>query len=190
MSLAPHDSSNFFSQNGSYGTDWQSLNLKHWQTWADEHSDSVERSFESTEVKEEEISFNQKFDGFTARTILQPSGKIMELYRDFSIDMTPGFVTSRGRNVEIQAANGVSQYMGYKTLDNLFMGYAEGSEYKFQRIPCHKSDIFSDSSVGLMDKRRLMKFLEYAIDYQLTLEGQSVTTINEARLHKGRSLSR
>jgi RAB protein geranylgeranyltransferase component A len=78
-----------------------------------------------------------------------------------------------------------------------------------ERVPCSKNDVFSTTLLSPMDKRRLMKFMQLALDYA-TAEGaqeesdataaaaqeggsgrdEGVHSLNERYLNQGRSLAR
>lgn len=63
------------------------------------------------------------------------------------------------------------------------------------QLPCSKSDIFTIPTdyLSLLDKRRLQKFLQFALDLHTVTSDSGVpvvSTLNEHRLGTGRSLLR
>lgn len=63
--------------------------------------------------------------------------------------------------------------------------------YLYVQLPTSKSDIFTDSSLSLLEKRKLMKFLQFAMDlHTVRADGTPVDRLNEYILGQGRSLLR
>ncbi|OCF44472.1 rab escort protein [Kwoniella heveanensis CBS 569] len=95
-----------------------------------------------------------------------------ELERDkrrYALSLFPAVLPSRGKLIETLIASDVSKYVSFRLLDGVSMyetslnteigGEAGGI---FRRVPGSKEEVFKDKSVGLLDKRRLMKFLLFA----------------------------
>lgn len=61
---------------------------------------------------------------------------------------------------------------------------------KIENVPCSKGDVFNTKLLNALEKRVLMKFLQFVSDWGLTNTGSDVTTVNERELAQGRSLQR
>jgi RAB protein geranylgeranyltransferase component A len=120
-----------------------------------------------------------------AQTILQHHS------RSLALDITPSLVYAAGTAVDALIQSGVADYLEWKALEGLL--YLNPQTQQLDKVPCNKNDIFSSPSLGPMDKRRLMKFLQLAMDYgiaQQVQEDEAVTSLNERHLNQGRSLAR
>lgn len=101
--------------------------------------------------------------------------------RSLALDVTPYLLYASGPAVSGLLASNVSDYVEFKSLEGLL--YMEGAietkekERKnahqekgshnriISSVPCSKNDVFSSKRLSPMDKRRLMKFLQTALDF-------------------------
>jgi len=60
--------------------------------------------------------------------------------------------------IESLVGSGVSRYGGFKLLEGVGI-YSAGGQVK--RVPSSKEDVFKDKDMGILDKRKLMKFLMF-----------------------------
>jgi RAB protein geranylgeranyltransferase component A len=81
--------------------------------------------------------------------------------RRLALDVTPAFVLAAGRAVDGMLASGVAEYLEFQTVQGL-VWLEDG---RLSRVPCTKNDVFSTKLLPPMDKRRLMKFMQLAMDY-------------------------
>jgi RAB protein geranylgeranyltransferase component A len=143
--------------------------------------------------------------------------------RSLALDVTPGLLFCAGPSVSGLLTSGVADYLEFKSLEGLLWLESSGtgessssststnsnSNRRLERVPCSKNDVFSSALLSPMDKRRLMKFLQLALDYA-TAEGakeesdaiaaaaeegetgreEDVRSLNERHLNQGRSLAR
>ncbi|WKY00301.1 hypothetical protein Q1695_014839 [Nippostrongylus brasiliensis] len=60
----------------------------------------------------------------------------------------------------------VAKYAEFKCVDR-FLCIRDESEEKlmYSRVPCSKGDIFQDEALGMVDKRRLMKFMTFCLEW-------------------------
>lgn len=142
-------------------------------------------------------------------------------------DLFPRLTLSRGPITSLLVESNTASYLEFKALEASFMvkdistvsvsavsvsnceDTKESKEtipvplWTLQRVPSSKSDVFNapDSTLGLLEKRRLMKFLlyaqdkerqdsEYAKDMASTAATAAVQRLNEKELGSGRSLLR
>lgn len=138
--------------------------------------------------------------------------------RWMGLDATPALVLASGRAVEgMLASGGVADYLEFKAIQGLW--YWQDDNHALARVPCSKNDVFTTTLLKPMDKRRLMKFLQMAMDYATKRavagevekealettdtnsntseatptaedENSDVTSLNERHLNQGRSLAR
>lgn len=98
--------------------------------------------------------------------------ELLSQSRHFSLDVNPRVVLSRGPAVELLVKSEVTHYLDFLTLDGMFVVYDDGKsegpvsdeaarklDSRFQKVPASKSDVFQHS-MGPLDKRRLMKFMQ------------------------------
>ncbi|KAJ8508448.1 hypothetical protein ONZ45_g9293 [Pleurotus djamor] len=77
----------------------------------------------------------------------------------YSISLTPAVIPSIGPHVTSLVASGVARYGGFKLVQPISVCSTGG---QLQNVPGSKEDIFRNSSISLLDKRRLMRFLMFA----------------------------
>ena len=148
-----------------------------------------------------EISQVNNFDDSSLEKLFQKSNR-------FCLDIIPSLLLSRGVSVDDIVKSGVSNYLEFKPIDDVWMlkeasrkpskdldnGQSDSavksssSEHAwsgaFKKVPCSKSDVFTSPELSMSDKRLLMKFLRYCMD----LGEEDALTLNEKSLAKGRSL--
>jgi RAB protein geranylgeranyltransferase component A len=127
--------------------------------------------------------------------------------RSFAIDVTPGLIWAQGPAVLGLLQSSVSEYVEFKSLLQLWWYDSKSQTSALQAVPCSKNDVFTSSLLSPMEKRRLMKFLQLALDYSVAesevehaksalvvAEGAPLPaaweTLNERHLNQGRSLAR
>ena len=126
--------------------------------------------------------------------------------RSFALDVSPGLLLAWGPAVQGLLQSSVADYVEFKSLEQLLYFDKNG---RLLPVPCSKNDVFSSKLLSPMEKRRIMKFLQLALDYSLLLAEQeeqenskeenknqkpesdeAVTSWNERHLNQGRSLAR
>ena len=87
--------------------------------------------------------------------------------RKFNIDLTPKYVLCNGTLVNLLVRSGVAQYLEFKALENtyLYLPLDDKDSSPIKEVPCSKSEVFKSKILSLKDKRFLMKFLTFCIDY-------------------------
>lgn len=81
----------------------------------------------------------------------------MKFPRRFNIDLQPKFVYSVGDVVDWTVNCGVSLYLEFKPLEAGVIWDRNG----IRRVPCNKSEIFANEALSVVEKRLLMKFIEF-----------------------------
>jgi RAB protein geranylgeranyltransferase component A len=137
--------------------------------------------------------------------------------RSLALDLTPYFIYADGTAVHGLIESSVSEYLEFKSLRALYLvstknenhhhNHRDHHSHRCTRVPCSKNDIFASKLLSPMDKRRLMKFLQTAMDFAAADDVAAATTVssssemtedaldevqflNERHLNQGRSLSR
>jgi RAB protein geranylgeranyltransferase component A len=106
---------------------------------------------EKVAVKEEEES-NTKF--WYLRDIRKQ-------WRKFNIDLMPKLLYCRGSLVELLISSDVAKYCEFRSVTRV-LTYIGG---KLEQVPCSRADVFASHSVGVIEKRMLMKLLTFCLEY-------------------------
>jgi RAB protein geranylgeranyltransferase component A len=92
--------------------------------------------------------------------------ELQQQSRRFAISLAPVLVPAVSTFVDTLISSGVSHYAGFRLLESLALADRTG----LRRIPTSKEDVFKSSDMSLIDKRRLMKFLQFAMgDWEAAL---------------------
>ena len=118
--------------------------------------------------------------------------------RSFVMETSHKLLLATGIAVDTIIKSDVGRYLDFKAVDTLFYistesGTGEGNAHvNIHKVPSSKGDIFSSSLLQALEKRSLMKLLQYTIDRGQRLEGHKggATTLNERDMAMGRALRR
>ncbi|XP_064608436.1 rab proteins geranylgeranyltransferase component A 2-like [Liolophura sinensis] len=83
-------------------------------------------------------------------------------WRKFNIDLSPRLLYCRGAMVELLINSDVSKYCEFKTITRV-LTYLNG---ELQKVPCSRADVFSSKSVSMIEKRMMMKFITFCMEYE------------------------
>lgn len=113
----------------------------------------------------------------------------------FSIDVNPRLLLASEDLVEVLITSGVGRYLEFAALENTYVVLPQGGEASEKdavwEVPCSKKDVFQSKLLGMVEKRQLMKFLQFVADYGEThILHEDVSTKNERSLALGRALKR
>lgn len=106
----------------------------------------------------------------------------------FSIDLTCRVFFGAGSTIECLINSEVARYLEFKSIDSLI--YLGKENKQLWNVPSSKGDIFSSKLLSALEKRSLMKFLQFALDWGKENMGTDVSKLNEQELAQGRSLYR
>lgn len=124
---------------------------------------------------------------------------LLKSSRSYNLDTTPKLLGAREELVETLIRSGVGRYLEFKNVDDIFIfdksskslekvrgllqdhcnGLIDQNIYK---VPSSKEDVFTNKSVSLIEKRKLMKFLTFAMEYKEQdplLEGLTIMYLRE-----------
>jgi len=79
--------------------------------------------------------------------------------RSYALSLSPSVIPATGPLISSLIGSGVSRYGEFKLLQKLSV-YLEG---EFRSVPGSKEDIFKSKELSLIDKRKLMRFLNFAL---------------------------
>jgi len=110
--------------------------------------------------------------------------------RDYNVDLIPKFIMSTGKMVEILVKTDVTRYLEFKAVDGSFV-VASNKVYK---IPSTSGEALKSSLMGILEKRRCAKFLEFINecdekDPKKNKNGWDLTKINIREVFKHFGLS-
>jgi Rab proteins geranylgeranyltransferase component A len=155
--------------NPYYGGDEASLTLDELARWADSRSTSLQ----GPETLPHYLAAQRaKF------TSVSRSPVIPDHARHYSISLAPSLILSVGPLISSLIASGVSRYGGYRLLERVGI---YSSANGLQNVPGSKEDVFR-SSLNLIEKRRLMRFLVFAsgeFENSNELQGHAQTAFPE-----------
>jgi len=80
--------------------------------------------------------------------------------RYYSISLCPSVIPSVGPIISSLISSGVSKYGGFKLVDSVGIYSHPGT---VKSVPSSKEDIFKNKQLTLVDKRRIMRFLTFAM---------------------------
>uniref|UniRef100_V9KEV8 Rab proteins geranylgeranyltransferase component A 1 n=1 Tax=Callorhinchus milii TaxID=7868 RepID=V9KEV8_CALMI len=88
--------------------------------------------------------------------------QIMKNGRKFNIDLTSKFLYSRGPLVDLLIKSNVSRYTEFKNVTRILT--CQGG--KVEQVPCSRADVFASKQLTVVEKRMLMKFLTFSLEYE------------------------
>ncbi|CAG8802637.1 10627_t:CDS:2, partial [Dentiscutata erythropus] len=177
--------------NNFYGGNWSSLNFKELLEWTRSIQGFVESS--GNEISQERIEGKKALmSNFTK--VRQQAYSTVEydiypipkqaddiLSKRYNLDLAPKMVPCRGEIIELLISSGVGRYLEFKAMDKTYVYSADtfdkvsynitiyrwdgGTDSVDHPVPCSKEDVFTNKSITLIEKRKLMRFLTFALDY-------------------------
>ncbi|KAJ7062947.1 GDP dissociation inhibitor-domain-containing protein [Mycena amicta] len=87
------------------------------------------------------------------------SGDTISQPRAYSLSLSPALIPSTGPLIDALVASGVSRYGGFRLLERVCIYHPSGIA---KPVPGSKEDVFKSKEISLVEKRRLMRFLQFA----------------------------
>jgi len=103
------------------------------------------------------LNLNQLFEKFKKAPNAQLGAS-----RDYNVDLIPKFLMSCGTLVQILVKTDVTRYLEFKAVDGSFV-VNQGKVYK---VPSTGAEALKSSLMGILEKRRCQKFLEFVGEYE------------------------
>jgi len=91
-----------------------------------------------------------------------PKHKVETSSRRFNLDLIPRLLYSRGAMVELLISSNISRYVEFKACSRVLT--VKGG--KLEHVPSSRADVFATKHVSVVEKRILMKFITFCVDYQ------------------------
>ncbi|KAH9510030.1 hypothetical protein Btru_044867 [Bulinus truncatus] len=88
-------------------------------------------------------------------------GDIKDDWRKYCIDISPKILFCSGELVDLLIQSDVARYCEFRSVSRVLTILND----KLQQVPCSRADVFSSKLVSLIEKRLMMKFLQFAADY-------------------------
>ncbi|XP_005372577.2 rab proteins geranylgeranyltransferase component A 2 [Microtus ochrogaster] len=82
--------------------------------------------------------------------------------RRFNIDLVSKLLYSQGSLIDLLIKSNVSRYAEFKNVTRI-LAFREG---KVEQVPCSRADVFNSKGLTMVEKRMLMKFLTFCLDYE------------------------
>ena len=95
--------------------------------------------------------------------------------------------------------SGVAKYLEFRSIENIFIPNNNNNENnvkmvensnKVIAVPCSKGDVFKSKLLNTLEKRSLMKLLQFTADWGREREGLQINKLNENYLATGSALQR
>uniref|UniRef100_A0A8D0HCD4 Rab proteins geranylgeranyltransferase component A n=1 Tax=Sphenodon punctatus TaxID=8508 RepID=A0A8D0HCD4_SPHPU len=88
--------------------------------------------------------------------------QIVKEGRRFNIDLVSKLLYSRGLLIDLLIKSNVSRYAEFKNITRI-LTFREG---RVEQVPCSRADVFNSKQLTMVEKRMLMKFLTFCLDYE------------------------
>ncbi|XP_059382745.1 rab proteins geranylgeranyltransferase component A 2-like [Carassius carassius] len=88
--------------------------------------------------------------------------KLVKEGRRFNIDLVSKLMYSRGALVDLLIKSNVSRYTEFKNIGRI-LTCRNG---KVEQVPCSRADVFASKQLTVVEKRMLMKFLTFCLDFE------------------------
>ncbi|KAL2770636.1 rab proteins geranylgeranyltransferase component A 2 [Daubentonia madagascariensis] len=88
--------------------------------------------------------------------------QIVKEGRRFNIDLVSKLLYSQGLLIDLLIKSNVSRYAEFKNVTRI-LAFWEG---KVEQVPCSRADVFNSKELTMVEKRMLMKFLTFCLDYE------------------------
>ncbi|KAM5237592.1 rab proteins geranylgeranyltransferase component A 2 [Ctenodactylus gundi] len=104
----------------------------------------------------------------TVEDIDQPKRKVItypEMVKEgrrFNIDLVSKLLYSQGSLIDLLIKSNVSRYAEFKNVTRILAFREE----KVEQVPCSRADVFNSKELTMVEKRMLMKFLTFCLDYE------------------------
>ncbi|XP_067279326.1 rab proteins geranylgeranyltransferase component A 1 isoform X2 [Pseudorasbora parva] len=88
--------------------------------------------------------------------------KLLKEGRRFNIDLVSKLMYSRGALVDLLIKSNVSRYAEFKNISRI-LTCRNGN---VEQVPCSRADVFASKQLTVVEKRMLMKFLTFCLDFE------------------------
>lgn len=101
------------------------------------------------------LSLDDLFAKFGSSYPLETYGRV----KDWNVDLIPKFLMANGKLVSLLVHTGVTRYLEFKSIEGSYVLRKD----RIHKVPSNPSEALSTSLVGMLEKRKLAKMLEWAV---------------------------
>jgi len=105
------------------------------------------------------LNLTQLFQQFKGNAAPSPD---LGASRDYNVDLVPKFITASGLMVKMLLHTDVVRYLEFKQIEGSFV-FRGGKVFK---VPCTGPEALASPLMGLFEKRRCQKFLEFVQNFE------------------------
>uniref|UniRef100_A0A8C1MZ25 Rab proteins geranylgeranyltransferase component A n=1 Tax=Cyprinus carpio TaxID=7962 RepID=A0A8C1MZ25_CYPCA len=127
----------------------------------DQHTSDISEPSQSQEEKESQLSSSPADPTVEVQKKITYQ-KLVKEGRRFNIDLVSKLMYSRGALVDLLIKSNVSRYAEFKNIGRI-LTYRNG---KVEQVPCSRADVFASKQLTVVEKRMLMKFLTFCLDFE------------------------
>lgn len=98
---------------------------------------------------------------------------------DWNVDLVPKFLMANGELTNILVSTDVTRYLEFKQIAGSYVQQGSGARATVAKVPSDAKEALQSPLMGIFEKRRMKKFLEWASNFQE----------NDPATHNGKSLS-
>lgn len=80
---------------------------------------------------------------------------------DWNVDLVPKLLMSNGELTNILVSTDVTRYLEFRQIAGSFVQQGPSDKAKVAKVPSGKSEAFSSPLMGIFEKRRAQKFLDW-----------------------------
>ena len=153
--------------NAYYGGSWACLTLSEIAAWAAAHGAELAFPREPT----------------VPRGAIPASCRAVD--RHYSLALRPALLPANGPMIEALVRSNVASYATFRLLDCVCV-----YDGHLARVPSSKSEVFRHKGISLVDKRRLMRFLQLAMDADVPTERLTLAELLRDRMQLAPELQR
>ena len=92
----------------------------------------------------------------------EPWKKLGGRVNDWNIDLVPKLLMANGELTNILVSTDVTRYLEFRQIAGSFVQQGAGARATVAKVPSSASEALSSPLMGLFEKRRAKKFLEFA----------------------------
>uniref|UniRef100_A0A8C1S4L4 Rab proteins geranylgeranyltransferase component A n=1 Tax=Cyprinus carpio TaxID=7962 RepID=A0A8C1S4L4_CYPCA len=127
----------------------------------EQHTSDISEPSQSQEEKESQLSSSPADPPVEVEKKITYQ-KLVKEGRRFNIDLVSKLMYSRGALVDLLIKSNVSRYAEFKNIGRI-LTYRNG---KVEQVPCSRADVFASKQLTVVEKRMLMKFLTFCLDFE------------------------
>lgn len=98
--------------------------------------------------------------------------RLQSVQRQFNLAYRPTLIPALSPFVDTLIQSGASNYSGFRLLESVALLHST-AESTLQSIPMSKEAIFNSPDLSLVQKRRIMKFLQFAVSFNSEQPGEA-----------------